>query len=380
MKNNISRLNDCYGCGVCVIACPTKIIDLIENKDGFYSPIINDQEKCIECGICLEICAYNHDSISVDQSHSNIKAFGCWSKNDKTRSESTTAGLAMELAKNALREDRQVCAVRYNINKIRAEHFIVNTEKELHEAQGSKYLPSFTIFGFRDISLKKRAIIFGLPCQIDSFRRLIRRYNIEQNFQLVDLLCHGVPSLLIWRKYIKEEQNKFGEIKRVLFRSKHFGWHKSACIEIIGTKGTFIQPAKHDLFYKTAFSDICLNKCCQGKCKYKLTSSAADIRIGDYWGKKYESSYNGVNLLLSLTPMGDKMVDVLKKSCVFEDSSIEDAMDRQQKTQPSLSPLRTFGLACLRRNWPLRIIYPTIKYGNLILNPRILIKKIINKL
>lgn len=28
MKDNISKLKDCYGCGVCVIACPKKLLIL----------------------------------------------------------------------------------------------------------------------------------------------------------------------------------------------------------------------------------------------------------------------------------------------------------------------------------------------------------------
>ena len=54
---NISEVHDCYGCGVCATACGRKIIEIGLNKDGFYEPHITDESRCIECGICTEVCA-----------------------------------------------------------------------------------------------------------------------------------------------------------------------------------------------------------------------------------------------------------------------------------------------------------------------------------
>lgn len=58
---NVSKIKDCYGCGVCVISCPKNIVEIKFNTKGFLEPTIIDQTKCIECGLCLNNCAYNHD-------------------------------------------------------------------------------------------------------------------------------------------------------------------------------------------------------------------------------------------------------------------------------------------------------------------------------
>ncbi len=34
--NNISKVHDCYGCGVCATACGRKIIEIGLNENGFY--------------------------------------------------------------------------------------------------------------------------------------------------------------------------------------------------------------------------------------------------------------------------------------------------------------------------------------------------------
>ena len=91
MKDNISKLKDCYGCGVCVKACPVKIISLKENKDGFYAPVIENQDKCVECGLCLKVCAYNHDEVAGDAS--DVKAFAAWSKDPLVRQWCSSGGV-----------------------------------------------------------------------------------------------------------------------------------------------------------------------------------------------------------------------------------------------------------------------------------------------
>lgn len=49
----------CKGCGLCVLACPKKIISLdLEklNKKGYHPAHITDAEKCIACAMCATMC------------------------------------------------------------------------------------------------------------------------------------------------------------------------------------------------------------------------------------------------------------------------------------------------------------------------------------
>jgi len=51
--------DDCKGCGLCIDACPKKILEFCKgklNKKG-YSPVeCVDQEKCIGCAMCATMC------------------------------------------------------------------------------------------------------------------------------------------------------------------------------------------------------------------------------------------------------------------------------------------------------------------------------------
>jgi len=49
----------CKGCGLCVDACPKKIISLKAdelNKKGYHPAGITDVEKCIACAMCASMC------------------------------------------------------------------------------------------------------------------------------------------------------------------------------------------------------------------------------------------------------------------------------------------------------------------------------------
>ncbi len=49
----------CKGCGLCVDACPKKILTLNRekiNKKGHYPAEITDQSQCIGCAFCATMC------------------------------------------------------------------------------------------------------------------------------------------------------------------------------------------------------------------------------------------------------------------------------------------------------------------------------------
>ncbi|MBR2080444.1 MAG: 4Fe-4S binding protein [Oscillospiraceae bacterium] len=49
----------CKGCGLCVEACPKKILELARdqiNKKGHNPARITDQEACIGCAFCATMC------------------------------------------------------------------------------------------------------------------------------------------------------------------------------------------------------------------------------------------------------------------------------------------------------------------------------------
>lgn len=48
----------CKGCGLCVAACPKKILVLADrfNAKGYQPSTCIDESKCIGCAICAKTC------------------------------------------------------------------------------------------------------------------------------------------------------------------------------------------------------------------------------------------------------------------------------------------------------------------------------------
>ncbi|MGB9867048.1 MAG: 4Fe-4S dicluster domain-containing protein [Bacillota bacterium] len=48
----------CKGCGLCVAACPKKIIALSEqiNVLGYHPARVEKQDECISCALCARMC------------------------------------------------------------------------------------------------------------------------------------------------------------------------------------------------------------------------------------------------------------------------------------------------------------------------------------
>lgn len=233
--NNISDIKNCYGCGVCAVACHRNIIRVSLNKKGFYEPIIVDTDKCTQCGLCREVCAYSHNDLALKSQ--KIHSWASWSNDEQVRKKCSSGGIGFEIGKQLLQEGYKVVGCRYDATLQRAEHYIATTVEELIPSIGSKYIQSYTEKAFKKIDRKQKYLVTGTPCQIDSFRRFVRKFRCEDNFILMDFYCHCVPSMHAWKNYLKILKPIVGEVTYASWRNKfEYGWHDSWLMGIDGDK------------------------------------------------------------------------------------------------------------------------------------------------
>lgn len=387
--NNISDIRSCYGCGVCALACGRKNIEIRRNADGFYEPNIIDAERCTGCGLCRDVCSYCHTETALREQPK--ASFAAWSKEIGVRQVSASGGVGFEIGRYLISQGYKAVAVRYNTKEVRAEHYVATTIEEFFDSMGSKYIQSYTLNALRAVDRKQRYLMTGTPCQIDSFRRFIRKFHCEDNFVLLDFFCHGVPSHWVWLKYITEQEKRLGEIDYVGWRNKLCGWHDSWTMVIDGKEQqgeavdwhdsynmskkekSFInsRASQGDSFYSLFFGNNCLGKACYKHCKFKYDHSSADIRIGDMWGDTMAADEKGVTACIAMTEKGRQVLAAT--NCEFSEYPF-DVVAEGQIRQPMRYPL----------GWPLVIALaksPRVSMRNLVLANRIVgkINRIIKK-
>lgn len=194
----------CTGCSLCMNVCPYDAIKMELDEEGFLFPII-DNNKCINCGICYDNCPIIH---TENKNWEHPKSYAAFSKDEEILKKSSSGGVFSEISKKIIEANGKVYGVAWNYDGLYVYHKSVENIQGLNELRGSKYLQSFMKTTYKDIKKDlnndKKVLFVGTPCQVAA----VNNYIQSENLFTIDLICHGVPSLTIFRSYIKENFNE----------------------------------------------------------------------------------------------------------------------------------------------------------------------------
>lgn len=293
-------MNSCTSCQLCAAVCARDAIHIELDKEGYYRPFL-DAARCVDCGLCAKVC-YKFDGnvkVSLEEDLKSKPLYAAWAKDEELVRATTSGGISDLLAHQLLAEGYKVVGCAYNDEEGRAEHRVADSKEELLHFRGSKYIQSYTFAALKTVVEKcrnEKFAVFGTPCQIYALSRLAEQRRVRENFFFVDLYCHGCPSLHVWTKYQNYIKSKLGidHFNHVDFRSKVRGWGLFNVAVIVDGKIVFKSNPKEDGFYELFFSDLVLNEGCH-ECKLRGSLEYTDIRLGDFWGKKYLNNRKGVS-------------------------------------------------------------------------------------
>ncbi|MBQ8514237.1 MAG: Coenzyme F420 hydrogenase/dehydrogenase, beta subunit C-terminal domain [Ruminococcus sp.] len=275
----IADKKDCCGCGACMNICPKGSIAMQPDHEGFLYPRV-DESTCIGCGLCEKVCPVLH--VKKDEPMQQA-AYIVQIKDETVRRESTAGGAFTAIAEHVLRQGGVVYGVAYD-SEFHVGHTSAETAGELFRFRNSKYVQSDTKNTFREAEAHLKAgrmvCYSGTPCQIEGLRQYLRKDY--ENLITVDVVCHAVPSPLIWEKYLEMQRERLGDgFTNVLFRDKHYGY-KYSTMTIKGQDGknVYNYGIDTDPMLRAFFSDICDRPSCY-ECAFKKRYRVCDFTIWD---------------------------------------------------------------------------------------------------
>lgn len=323
--------HECTSCQMCAAVCSRNAITISLNEDGFYRPYV-DEGKCTDCGLCTKVC-YKYDNdvkVTTAEELGRIEVHSAQHLSESLLANVTSGGVADVLAKELIDQGYVCIGVTYNNDNNRAEHIIASTIEETDAFRGSKYIQSYSCDAFKELVKDVRTTkfaVFGCPCHIYAINKFLTLRNQRDNCILVDLFCHGCPSMYVWTKYEQDIRKQVGK-KRfddVQFRSKVKGWGAYHVSVDIDGKTAFVSTPKKDEFYSLFFSNQVLNDACSN-CMLRSTMKYTDIRLGDFWGKKYTRDRKGVSAVAINTEKGKKLFAAIKNQFKTEKSSMDEVL------------------------------------------------------
>lgn len=285
----------CSACTACASVCPKRCISFKKDNQGFEIPVINT-EKCISCDLCEKVCSALHPELGRKVKECLILR----TKNSSVIKESSSGGIFYFIAKDIIHHQGVVFGAKFN-KEMEVIHDYAESIEDIKDFMGSKYVQSHIGDSFKQVKqflIDGRRVLFsGTPCQIAGLKKYLKKdYN---NLITIDFICHGVPSPLVlkkylrWRKatFIRKEGIQSIKIENFSFREKSFGWKRFSMFfkysykDITGKQHTehTSTPLDEDVYMKGFLADLYLRPSCY-HCKTKCFTSNSDITLADAWG------------------------------------------------------------------------------------------------
>ncbi len=298
----IKDKSQCCGCSACVQKCPKQCISMQVDEEGFYYPSV-DVSKCVGCGQCDNVCPvlHKHDKVAP------LQVYEAHIHNERIRLHSSSGGVFTTLAEYVIEQGGVIFGARFD-DEWTVYHSWTNNKDGLALFRGSKYVQSRIEATYKEAEsfLKegKRVLFSGTGCQIAGLKQFLG--CDYPNLFTIDVICHGVPSPLVWKKYLAQvasakmdsaiggdasKNTQESVLTDISFRDKTRGWKNyglsvvlSLCIDTNRDKSfVFYEDKKENRFLKGFISNVFIRPSCF-HCPSRCSHSSADITLADFWG------------------------------------------------------------------------------------------------
>jgi len=344
----------CVGCGICMPICPFDAVNMVkDDKNGIYKPVVN--EKCEECGLCLEACF----GIGVDPKLSldifdkgsedpvlgiNSNCYGGYACDNEIRYSSASGGIVTALLLFALKEKMVDGVLVTKMDRpLEPKPFIAKTRSEVISAARSKYCPVPADVAVKAIMQEDgHYAVVGLPCHIYGIRKAESIYPdlADKILFHIGIFCGGTPNFLATEFLLRRLKVRREEITRIEYRGE--GWPGKMLIELKGTDKNesnrllLSYPEYWDGF-NSLFLPYRCTLCADGFNKF------ADISCGDGWLPEYRGDNLGISLIITRNEIGEQLI-----SGAYEKGKIQIKNIDSVKVKQAQKPMIRFKTEDLR--------------------------------
>lgn len=256
------------------------------------------------------------------------KVYAAKHSNEGVRAASRSGGVFTALSDEVFKKSGVVygCVMTEDFQAV---HIRAEGKKTRDRMRGSKYIQSKLGDTFkqvkRDLDLGKNVLFSGTSCQVAGLHCFLgKEYD---NLICVDIVCHGVPSPLVWKKYLEWQEKKHSSRAiSVDFRNKEkFGWRDH--VETIKMENG--HAAHSRVFARIFYSHNIIRPACF-QCPYKSIMHPGDMTIADYWGiEKAAPRFDddkGASLVLINNEKGEEAFEIIKNDLEWQATEIKDSM------------------------------------------------------
>lgn len=212
IDKEIKANRDCMGCHACRSICPRNCIHMGSDIEGFWYPQVN-YSLCVKCNRCVEVCPI----INKTYINNIPKAYACVNNNNEVRVNSSSGGIFTLLSEQIIDEGGVVFGAGFE-KDFEVVHSFVERKGDLVRLRGSKYLQSRIGDAYRHtrkfLELGRKVLFAGTPCQIAGLKSFLGEQY--KDLLCIDMVCHGVPSPDLWKKYVDFRQEISGSRAEVI--------------------------------------------------------------------------------------------------------------------------------------------------------------------
>jgi coenzyme F420-reducing hydrogenase beta subunit len=242
------------------------------------------------------------------------KTFAGWSTDDSERLASSSGGIFSVLARPIIDAGGAVAGCIWGENWT-PKHILAKSWEDVEKMKGSKYAPSQSNLIYEQVigflrSTDKPVLFSGTPCQIAAMASFLKP-EMRCRVLLVDVICHGVPSLTAFHNYLN---GLFGGEKVVAhtYRDKTIHWQTVKAKSESGKE--YMMDGWKDPFFVGGYTKhLYLMESCYD-CQFVKVQRDADITIGDFWKCPPELySPKGVSIVFANS---DKGLNALRSKAI----------------------------------------------------------------